>query len=249
MNRDRFYIGMAIACLAIVLIGFAPVFYVRSLEIVSWENIDSFSRYDRALPPHIWFHGILLTSWYVLFVVQPFLIVRKRITVHRAVGAFGVVVAIGVLVSNVYTVFYRDAYMVDELTARAVGNLLFAFAFAILFAAAIVMRNRAKAHKRLMLIGSIVMLPPALERWHVFPLYRSFSEAVFGWLPIPASFVTPILVPIVMLFVVGIRDKKKRGRVMPSTYFGVASIFVFAPALSALLVLSGGWASLIHRFA
>lgn len=247
--RDRFYIGMSIVCLAIVLIGFGPVYYVRGLEIVPWENIDAFSRYERALPFHILLHGASLTTWYVLFVVQPFLIANRRIRLHRALGVFGIVVAICVFFSSIYTVFYRDAYMVDELTARPVGNLMTAFAFAISFTAAILYRNRPPVHKRLMLIGSITMLPPALDRWYVFPLYRDFAESALGWLPIPVQLVTPIVVGMGMLLAVGVHDVIKQGRVMPPTIFGVASVFVFAPALSSLLVLSGGWANLIARFA
>lgn len=245
----RFFIVMSIVCLGIVFIGFAPVYYLRSLEIVAWENIDALSRYDRELPAHIHFHGISLTAWYLLFVVQPFLIARNRFRDHRALGTAGILVAACVFVSSVYTVFYRDAYMVAELTARAVGNLMFIFAFGIAFAAAIVMRKHGAAHKRLMLIASIAMLPPALDRWYAFPAYRAFTEATMGWLPLPGQFVTPIAVGLSLLVVVAIHDLIKEGRVLRPTLFGVAALFVIAPALSSLLVLTGLWADLIARFA
>lgn len=240
---------MSIVCLAVVVIGFGPVYYVRSMEIVSWENIDALSRYDRELPVHILLHGVSLTAWYVLFAIQPFLIARRQFAAHRMLGVFGIFVAACVLTSSVYTVFYRDAYMVDELTARAVGNLLFVFAFAIMFAAAIVMRGQAAVHKRLMLIGSIALLPPALDRWYVYPFYRSFVESTMGWLPVPGQFLTPIIVGITLLLVVVIHDVVTEGRVLPPTLAGVASIFVVAPALSSALVLTGAWAGLIARFA
>lgn len=249
MKRDRFYIVMSILCLAIVLTGFAPVYYLRSAEIVPWENVDAFSRYGRDIPLHLRLHGISLTAWYLLFVVQPVLIAKRQIRVHRTLGFLGIFVAVCVLVSSVYTVFYRDAYMVENLTARAVGNLMFVFAFATSFTAAVMLRKRPMAHKRLMLIGSIAMLPPALERWNVFPFYRTFAETTMGWLPIPTNFVTPIAVGIAMLLVVVIHDTIEQGRVLRPTLFGIASVFVIGPALSSLLVLTGAWAGLIERFA
>jgi hypothetical protein len=103
---------MSILCLAIVVAGFAPVYYLRSLEVVPWENIDSFSRHGRQLPIHLHLHGVALAAWYLLFAIQPALIAKGNVGLHMKLGKVGIGIAICVFLTGVYTVFYRDAYLV-----------------------------------------------------------------------------------------------------------------------------------------
>jgi hypothetical protein len=249
VERDKFYIVMSILCLAIVIAGFAPVYYFRSLDIVPWENIDSFSRHDRRLPVHLHLHGAALSAWYLLSVVQPVLIARKNVGLHMKTGRTGVGIAVCVLLTGVYTVFYRDAYLVDEVTALAAGNLFTLFAFAMCFAAAIKFRKLPAVHKRLMLLGSIPMLLPALSRWYVYPAYREFADSALSWLPVPPQIATPIVVGLSMIAAVFIHDLVKERRVLKPTLFGFGCIFLFSPILSASIVLTGFWQNLIEALA
>jgi hypothetical protein len=102
---------MSILCLAIVVAGFAPVYYLRSLEVVPWENIDSFSRHGRQLPIHLHLHGAALAAWYLLFAIQPALVAKGNVGLHMKLGKVGIGIAICVFLTGVYTVFYRDAYL------------------------------------------------------------------------------------------------------------------------------------------
>lgn len=237
---------MSILCLAIVIAGFAPVYYFRSFEIVPWENIDSFSRHDRQLPLHLQFHGAALTAWYVLFALQPLLIANRNVGLHMTLGRCGIGIAICVFLTGIYTVYYRDAYLVNEVTARAAGNLFTLFAFAICFSAAIRFRKVPTAHKRLMLIGSIPMLLPALDRWYVYPAYIEFADSALSWLPVPAQFATPIVIGLALIASVLIHDLVKERRVLKSTLLGLGCVFLIAPVLSLSIVLTGLWNRLIE---
>jgi hypothetical protein len=243
--RDRFFVVMSILCLAIVIAGFAPVYYFRSFDLVPWENIDSFSRHDRRLPFHLHLHGVALTAWYVLFAIQPLLIAKKNVGLHMTLGRCGIAIAICVFLTGIYTVYYRDAYLVDDVTARAAGNLFTLFAFAICYSAAIRFRKVPTVHKRLMLIGSIPMLLPALDRWYVYPAYSEFADSAFSWLPIPAQLATPIVIGLALIASVLIHDLVAERRVLKPTLLGMGCVFLISPILSLSVVLTGFWKSLI----
>lgn len=246
MNRDRFFLVLALTCLGIALSGFGAVYYLRALEIVPWDNIDAFSRYDRRLPIHLHIHGAALTLWFLLLVIQPCLVALRHVSLHRTLGQAGVIVAILVVTSAIYTVYYRDAYMVESITMQAAGNLVTILAFAICFAAAVRYRNRPAVHKRLMLIGSIALLPPALDRWNVYPWYRNLAEDVLGWIPVPAQFVTTLVVCSLMLLSICVYDLLKERRITAATLFGLTAIFVIAPAISLPVVATGFWATIVR---
>lgn len=72
-HRRGLYLGMAIAMLAIVLIGFSPTFFL-------------FWLFDAPVRPYPFSHGIILTAWYVLFLVQAWLAFRGRVRSHRQLG-------------------------------------------------------------------------------------------------------------------------------------------------------------------
>ena len=66
-RRDRlFYSGMGIAAALVVFAGFAPTYYLKG----------AFG--GRPLSPLLHAHGLIFTSWIVLFVVQTGLIASRR---------------------------------------------------------------------------------------------------------------------------------------------------------------------------
>ena len=83
----RFFALIGLICGNLVVLGFLPSFYQR----------------DAALPPLsslLFAHGVILTLWFLLFVIQPFLIVGGRSGAHRAMGAAGAILAAAVALSG-----------------------------------------------------------------------------------------------------------------------------------------------------
>src|SRR5271155_1806473 len=76
-----FYTSVAVGTLLIVLIGFARTFYLKALFGT------------RPLPFYLHLHGLVFTTWFVLFFVQARLVARHRIDLHRRVGIFGAFLA------------------------------------------------------------------------------------------------------------------------------------------------------------
>ena len=172
-GRDRrFYAWVAIAIPLIVLAGFARTYYLKVLFA------------GPALPGLlVHLHGLVMTSWVVLFIVQVRLIATRRTHVHRRLGVLGGVLAILVLVVGVATAI---AAAVRGGTAGPpplqflvvpLGDMLM---FAVLVGTALYYRNRMDIHKRLMLVAAVNLLAPAIARIPLHFIETGGALAFFG---------------------------------------------------------------------
>ena len=161
--RDRkFYLSMAILVAVVVFAGFARTFFLNSF----------FARLS--LPRLSVFHGIVFSSWIVLLVTQAALISSRKVRIHRLFGYAAMVLVITMIVLGI-TMAVRSAqrgfsppggppplsFMVITFGDIAVFTVLIGLAFWF--------RNRTETHKRLMLMGTLAILPPATARiWLLF---------------------------------------------------------------------------------
>jgi hypothetical protein len=225
-----FYVGMALLGLAVALAGFSKTFFA---PIVA-------GTFNAPLVVHL--HGAAAFAWVLLFLLQPTLISAGRYDIHRWTGVFGTAIALAVAVTGVPVGLYvveRD--LAAGLGPTAVSSLLGVITamtvFLVLVAAGVAFRSRPAAHKRLMLLATIVVLWPAWFRLrHWFPDVPR-PEIWFG---VVAAY---SLVPIAML-----RDRLVEGRVHP-VWWWVGLPVVAEQATEAFLFDRGPWravASALH---
>jgi hypothetical protein len=177
--RGKFYMGSAAALLLVVLVGFAPTFYLRSAfggPEFSWRG---------GVPELSWrvlVHGLILTSWFLAFALQAALVAARRTALHRALGWAGAAIGLAVIISGGLATPYRMAELAaqgrplwpNRTTSILVwSNTASIVAFAILLAAAIVLRRRPDTHKRLMLLASISIIQPAFGRIFRWPVFEA----------------------------------------------------------------------------
>jgi hypothetical protein len=161
-NSDRtFFTAMAGVALAVVLVGFAPSFYLNAF-------LDA-----KPLSPLIHVHGFLFTLWPMLFLTQSMLARTGRIELHRALGVLGVVLAVSMVVNGYLVAIHRSPpsvgspqYLLGATVMRAavLGQIYKLLLFATLVMVAIRLRRNSGVHKRLMLIATFSMLPAAVAR-------------------------------------------------------------------------------------
>ena len=156
-GERRLYAAAAVVALALVFAGFARTYYLRS----------AFDGPPLTLLLYV--HGAVMTSWFVLFMVQARLVARGRTDVHRRLGMFGALLALAVLVMGT-TVAVTGARLGHAppgapaplvFLAVPLGDML---VFALLVGAALWFRRRSDVHKRLMLLGCIGVLTAAIAR-------------------------------------------------------------------------------------
>jgi hypothetical protein len=177
--RGKFYLGSATVLLLIVIVGFAPTFYLRaafSAPESSWRG---------GVPELSWrvfVHGLILTAWFLMFTLQAALVAGRRTGLHRALGWAGAAIGLAVVISGGLATPYRMAELAaqgrplwpNRTTSILVwSNTTSIVAFAILLAAAIVLRRRPDTHKRLMLLASISIIQPAFGRIFRWPVFEA----------------------------------------------------------------------------
>jgi hypothetical protein len=153
-----FWLGGALFATLVVFIGFAPTFYLRNL--FGTPQLSTLKLV----------HGTIFSAWVVLFVAQTWLVAANRRDVHRTLGAFGALLLVAMCVIGYQMAlesgrrgFTPDPAKVSPLSFMAVP-LFDLGVFALLVVAAIVLRARSDWHKRLMLVATLGLLPPAIAR-------------------------------------------------------------------------------------
>ena len=161
---DRvFYGGIGLLLAALTLVGFGPTFYLRW-----WFGPTPTVTGATTLTPLTYVHGALFTAWMLLFVVQTSLIAARRVTVHRRLGIAGAVLAgtmVVVGLSTAVAAARRGSAPpgVDALTFLVVP-VFDILLFALFVSAAIVRRRDKDAHKRLMLLAYLSIIPASTAR-------------------------------------------------------------------------------------
>jgi hypothetical protein len=222
-----FYLGMAGTILIVVFAGFAPSFYLRGVIAPRIEM--------HPMTPLVIAHGLLFTSWVLLFATQVGLISADRRDLHRILGNAGFVLVIlmpivGALAALNGVARHAGPPQFAPLAWLAVP-LLDVPVFTTLIAAALYHRRSAQKHKRLMLIATIGMLMPAMGRLLLPIPFPAVIAATYG----------------IMLGALIVWDIKSQGKIHVATRWGgsflIASwIFRLSIMQTATWLAFAGWA-------
>lgn len=207
-----FYSWVAVATLLIVFLGFARTFYLKVLFGT------------RPLPFYLHLHGLIFTTWFVLFFVQALLVARHRVDLHRRLGIFAAFLAFfgACMAAGVSIHAIRRSYLANP---ASLANNLQPFAldlgssllFALLVAAALYFRRRGGIHKRLMVLASCSLLLPAIGR---IPLPFIMAGGLWGLVGLTE------ITPLACIFY----DTVKHRRLHPAFAWGGAAILFAFPA-------------------
>ena len=116
-------------------------------------------------------HAFVFFSWCVLLAIQSWLVASNRISLHRRMGIVGLVLYVGLVITGPVVAVHsaiRYGNTPDELAFLAVG-LSSALAYTVLFGSAFLWRGRPDIHKRLMIVGMVVLLTAPFGRLATFP--------------------------------------------------------------------------------
>lgn len=223
--RSNYFQTMAMLMLGIVFLGFAPSFFLRPIM-----PDDGF--YPDGLPwPHI-IHGIILTMWYVLLLLQATLVKSRKLKLHRRLGWGGAVWALLVLASTAWVVVLFPVRMhhlaaernmaVEELEPGLASilwmDVFMGLLFVVFTGLAIIRRQRPAIHKRLMLFSGIVFLFAATSR------IGGTLAGVTGIGPLGLIGFVLLLILTVSLLV---HDRRREGRILPVSLYCFCAYWSF----------------------
>ena len=204
----RFYVGVAIAVLITVFLGFSRSYFLKAY----------FGTPELSLHVHI--HGLVFTSWVLLFLAQTTLVATGRTDLHRKLGVGGAVLAALLLIVGTTTAVLRvkgggssPIPGVPPLSFLAVP-LFDMVVFAILISAGLMLRNRPDTHKRLMTLATIALMSAPIAR--IPGVLRAGPPGFFG--------LTDLFIVAMLVY-----DLATRRKVHPATIWGGLVIVASQP--------------------
>lgn len=186
-----FYSVASITLLVVTLVGFR-FFYL---------HMQAFPGRPLTPPIHtlLVIHGILMTAWMLLAVVQPLLVATHRKRVHMTLGKFAAVLAVGIVIAG-YLVAVESARVSppdlrlfglaprEFLTVPLSGIVTFA-AFVLL---GVLNRRRPEVHRPMMFMASLAIVAaamgrmPALNGWYAGTWLEHWFSAFVSMLALGA---------------------------------------------------------------
>ena len=170
-SHHRLYTFAAWGVAFIVILGFAKTYY---LKLVFGTP---------TLSPLLHLHGLVMSLWFGLFVVQTRLVAVRRLDLHKQLGLLGAFLAAAVLVVGTVT----------AITAAKAGRspgpppLIFLVVplgdmvvFGSLVGAGLWLRAKGDFHKRLMLLSCVGILAAAIARIPLDAIAKAGPLAYFG---------------------------------------------------------------------
>lgn len=221
-ERERtFFTAVAIANALIIVAGFGYSTYAR-LQLGD-------PRFTPTLTTLVRVHAAVSTAWTVLLIVQTRLISARRIRLHRRLGVVGALIAAAVLGLGWMVAVSAIGRGVNAGEPGATMALRFfilpcqeLLVFAILIGAALWLRNRGAYHKRLMLLGTLALIPAATTR-PFLPGSLLGTLMMFG------------LAEAFFLLALWVHDCRTSGRVHAATLWGGGLLLI--TAVSRTLVM------------
>jgi hypothetical protein len=151
-----FFVSMSVLIFVTIVSGFARSYFLAGMMRAKLPSVLV----------HV--HGAAFTAWIVLFVVQTVLVATRNVRLHRQLGtAGGVLAALMVVLGVMVTIatvrrgatphFFKPGMF---LVLNGYGVVV----FGALVGWAILLRRRPAEHKRLMLLATFNLIPPAVGR-------------------------------------------------------------------------------------
>ena len=201
------YTWAAAVALVVVFAGFSRTFFLKG----------AFGSPALSALPII--HGVIMTLWFGLFLLQSRLIAMRKQDLHRRLGIFGAILAVAVVIAGVSLGISaaRQGHSPGPPPLIFLGVPLFdMLIFGILASTGIYFRARAATHKRLMLLANLAMLTAAIARIPIALIHDAGLPMYFG-----------LTILIILLFVA--IDSIRHRRLHPAFAWGAALVIASVP--------------------
>ncbi len=226
-----FYTVAALVMLVITLIGFQQ-FYLHGKAVG-----------NREIPPRMFWltvvHGVAMSAWILLFLVQPLLIVSGNRRQHIMLGRMGTVLAgaiviIGVTMAIESVRVTPDDGVIGGLTRKQflAIPLTDITKFAFFVAIGVIYRRHAEIHRPMMLLATLTAITASAARIHVLRAFYAGTYLEYWFGPL-----VPVLMIGLLFLIVHLLLTRKLDRYYAMGYGGL----VITTPLIMSLARSGGW--------
>lgn len=217
------YLMGALVALSVVFTGFAKTYFLKG----------AFG--TPSLTPLVQLHGFVMTTWFLLFFVQAWLVASHRVALHRKLGMFGGFWAIVLVVVGVTTAItaaglgHSPGPPPLQFLVVPLGDML---VFSVLVSLGLAFRSNRETHRRLMLLTALGILTAAIARIPLDFIHK-------GGIPVYFGITDLILITAVLI------DTIKFRRLHPAFLWGTLFIIASQP-LRLMLSGTGIWMRFAH---
>lgn len=204
-----FFPGVAWLMLIIVLVGFAPSYYLAGVLRAPLPS----------LVIHV--HAMVFSCWILLLIAQTSLTVAGRVDIHRRLGIAGFLLACSMLIVGIWAAtdqLARRSFVRDPL-AFYIFPLANVVAFAVLIVFAYRARFDSAAHKRLIIVASTALMAAPIARWH---LHGFLHTRAFGFSAIMGERLSYVFILLLMAY-----DLWATRRIHRATVWAGAFLIIF----------------------
>ncbi len=187
------------------------------------------------------FHGAMLMAWFLMLIIQPFLIKFGKYNWHRTLGKLGYVLAplvcFSILEVSRMVYFRETAHRPEnEVLAQLSLDIPTILTFALFALLAFVYQKQPAAHMRYMIATSLLMIGPGLGR----------ALIILGGIPFPVSVMAVLWLSTLIALVFLLLDIRSRKNPIP---FLVIFLVIGLNLLCWLFQASGWWLTFAKTFA
>ena len=207
MRGDNYFFILNLMLLILVLTGFAPSFYLRPLSD------------QEPLAIYLIVHGLACTAWFFVAALQSYWIRKGSIVRHRTYGIYFCVLAPLITLSGFWVMKdkierYYSITEVDLQNFESMliwSDILVLLSFLVIIFLAFHYRHQIQFHKRMMVFGSVMIVPQAFVRLGKLDLLQIGED------PGASGSLYAVAGPVLILLSMVIYDRYKLGKVHKAT--------------------------------
>lgn len=223
-----YFIGLIV----LVFLGFWPSYFAK------------FANGTNKYPFYFHFHATMMSLWMLALIIQPVLIRKKRLALHRAIGKLSYLIMPLLFISVILLTHYQMGDHVEVVNNEKFygPHLIIPFKdlliIGIAYFIAIRYRHNVNIHARAMVATGIVFIEPALVR---FLLYAVFPDNGLIAILTTIAIVYGILITLMI-----VERKQKSGRwVFPL----ILGLFIIVHSIIIFQLNIPGWETFARWFA
>lgn len=232
------------------------------LTLVAWAAIASGFGYEMVqlrmqgklhFPLIVHIHAVVFVGWLVLFTIQLLLVRNKNLALHKKLDlvSFGLIplmLILGVLTAIItQKLLYGTPDGDLHFSCVQFGNLLM---FGCLAGAGLYLRKNYVAHKRLMLLATLVLTEPGLSRWFTPKIAPLFGDYFWNYKTLNLGFgrfwAFEVLPALTLILALGVYDLVTRKQLNKAYGWGVL-FFLLVTAIEGVLYYNDTWFTLMKR--
>lgn len=219
-NEHAFFLAMAAAFAAIVVVGFAKSYFFAGLI------------YSPLPSAVVHVHAILMVSWVALLFLQIGFVATGNVRYHRRLGIALLLFAVLIVCIAVPTVVLAARRAGSGVGSfQTFGDFAMLLVFPTLLILGYANRGDASAHKRFMLLATATLMAPAAVRWP----FAFVQDGPLG------ALVIFMVVPVLLV----VWDVTTLHRIHRSTLLGVSLLAILFPA-GLLIARTPAWHVVMH---